>query len=113
MMEDKNDNLLLEQFFSQAKKQEIADGGFSDRVMRQLPDRSLRLSRLWTAFCVLTALALFVVLRVWQPLLASFISLLQPMIAGLDMRPVPIFVSLGVLSCLMLTELAGRLELGR
>ena len=33
-----NDNIIIEQLFSEARKTEIEDNGFSHRVMRSLPD---------------------------------------------------------------------------
>lgn len=59
MME--KDDKLLEQFFAD-NRQEIADNGFSRRVMRRLPDYSHRLSQIWTAFCFTLALVLFITL---------------------------------------------------
>ena len=48
MTEIDNDKLLKD-FFAENKR-EIADNGFSRRVMHHLPDRSNRLARLWTVF---------------------------------------------------------------
>ena len=48
MME--NDDKLLTSFFAE-HRQEIADNGFSRRVLRHLPDRSRHLAQIWTAFC--------------------------------------------------------------
>lgn len=59
MME--NDDKLLASFFAE-HRQEIADNGFSRRVMRRLPDRSRRLAQIWTACCFALALGLFVAL---------------------------------------------------
>ncbi|MDE6347118.1 MAG: DUF5056 domain-containing protein [Bacteroides sp.] len=57
MME--NDDRLLTSFFAE-HRQEIADNGFSRRVMRRLPDRSRHLAQLWSAFCFTLAIALFI-----------------------------------------------------
>lgn len=57
MME--NDDKLLADFFA-GNRQEIADNGFTRRVMHRLPDRTQRISQLWTAFCSTLALVLFV-----------------------------------------------------
>ena len=52
---------LLRQFFSEASQQQIADEGFSERVMRKLPSRINWFNRLWTAFCILVFVVLFIV----------------------------------------------------
>ena len=73
-MTDK-DNLLVEAFFKEAAQQQIEDNGFTERVMGQLPARGAsterRLSRLWTLFCVVVALALFILLGGWESLKAT------------------------------------------
>ncbi len=56
-----NNDKLLEDFFA-ANRQEIADNGFTRRVMRRLPDRSDRLAHVWTALCFALAVVLFVAL---------------------------------------------------
>ena len=52
MME--NDDKLLTSFFAE-HRQEIADNGFSRRVLRHLPDRSRRYGQhsalLWPSYC--------------------------------------------------------------
>ena len=57
MME--NDDKLLTSFFAE-HRQEIADNGFSRRVLRHLPGRHL--AQIWTTFCFTLTLVLFVVL---------------------------------------------------
>ena len=44
------DDKMISQFFQNEKK-EIKDNGFSNRVMRHLPDRVNKLSNMWVAFC--------------------------------------------------------------
>lgn len=60
-MMETTDDKLLRQFFADNRK-EIADNGFSRRVMRHLPDRYYRISQLWSMFCFTLAAVLFVVL---------------------------------------------------
>ena len=60
MTEIDNDKLLKD-FFAENKR-EIADNGFSRRVMHQLPDRSNRLARLWTLFVMTVGAVLFITL---------------------------------------------------
>lgn len=51
-------------FFEEYARKEIADDGFSQRVMRSLPSHDYvykqRLNRIWTAMCALAAVVLFV-----------------------------------------------------
>jgi hypothetical protein len=64
---DMTDNELLEQLFRPMKELQIADNGFTERVVSRLPQRDVRkLSHLWTAFCVVVAVALFVMVRGWE-----------------------------------------------
>lgn len=44
------DELLVRSFFEE-NKIEIADNGFTGRVMRRLPSPSVHLNRIWTAVC--------------------------------------------------------------
>lgn len=64
----KNNDKLLQEFFAE-NRHEIEDNGFSLRVMRRLPDRTQRLSQIWTAFCFALALVLFYVLDGWKLIL--------------------------------------------
>lgn len=86
-MTEDND-LLLQQFFSEAAQQQIDDDGFTERVMQQLPaapsmvysqatqqatQASLkRFNRLWTTACVAVFAALFIVFRGWELLAINF-----------------------------------------
>jgi hypothetical protein len=69
------DNELLEKLFKEARQMEVADNGFTQRVMQQLPQAEayhpllrsrLALSRLWTGFCITVAVVLFVLMRGWE-----------------------------------------------
>lgn len=59
MME--TDDQLVGRFVKE-QKQEIADNGFSDKVLRRISSRNkeIRLSRLWVAFCVVVTVILFI-----------------------------------------------------
>lgn len=59
------DELLVKQFLSQGKT-DIADEGFSRRVMRSLPTRAWKLSRLWTCCCIAVFVLLFIVFHGWD-----------------------------------------------
>jgi len=62
-MTEDNDNALTS-FFGESAKMEIADGGFSDGVMRRLETdaarHARRMLRVWTALCCIAGLALIV-----------------------------------------------------
>lgn len=57
------DEALLQRFFADSARMDIADDGFADRVMRRLPEevdaRCYRLYRLWTAAMVAVCVAVF------------------------------------------------------
>lgn len=76
MTEDNND-LLLQQLFSEAAQQEIEDRGFTERVMQRLPLRINWFIRLWTVFCIVTALVLFTLLHGWELLAVQLEVLLR------------------------------------
>lgn len=56
-----NDDKLLASFFA-GHRQEIADNGFSRRVLRHLPDRGQHLAQIWSACCFTLAIVLFITL---------------------------------------------------
>lgn len=57
------DEVLLQRFFADSARMDIADDGFTDRLMRRLPEevdaRCYRLYRLWTAAMVAVCVAVF------------------------------------------------------
>lgn len=57
-MTDKDD-VLLRKFFTE-QKQTIADDGFSRKVMRRLPSKAIRYSRIWSTICIVAILLVFV-----------------------------------------------------
>ena len=102
------DNELLEQFFRPARQMQVEDNGFTERVMRHLPDRAICLSRWWTATCIALGIVLFVVFRGWQPLLVSILSLTHDLASSV--HPIPFFMTLGVLSCLAVLGTVRQME---
>lgn len=88
-MTDK-DNMMIEAFFKQAAQQRIEDNGFTERVMRNLPDRKTelvrKLSQLWTLFCIAVAGVLFFVLEGWQVVTALFYATLRMMFGWLEVQ---------------------------
>ena len=53
-----NDEQMLIRFFEE-NRQEIEDNGFTEQVVRQLPARAVKLSRIWTMICWVAGIALF------------------------------------------------------
>lgn len=57
------DEALLQRFFADSTRMDIADEGFTDRLMRRLPEevdaRCYRLYRLWTAAMAAVCVAVF------------------------------------------------------
>jgi len=83
-----NDNILIERLFEEASRQQIADDGFTKRVMAALPDNSAakvrRLSRLWTWFCILVGVALFFLLDGWAVLKATLLAIFNTVLTSLS-----------------------------
>ena len=87
VMTDK-DNIMIEEFFKQAAQQQIEDNGFTERVMKNLPetktDKVRRLSRLWTWFCVLIGLGVFFAFGGLQLMRVAMTGLLQMVLTALE-----------------------------
>ena len=84
MIED--NERLLQQFFSDAARQQIDDNGFTERVMQRIEAESklqtsnVRLqtfNRLWSVFCIITFVVLFIVFRGWELLAVHFEVMLR------------------------------------
>ena len=90
-MTDK-ENIMIEAHFKQAAQQQIEDNGFTERVMKNLPDRKLdvarRLSQLWTLFCLVVAGVLFFVFGGWQVVTGLFYASLRVMLGWLEVQMV-------------------------
>lgn len=78
MMEE-NDKLINDFFASQ--KQEIADNGFTKKVMKRLPYRISPLAKIWGLLVLITAITLFCIFDGWiyiiQSLRDIFVSIAQ------------------------------------
>ena len=66
-----SDEELIGKFFAE-QTFDVPDQGFSSRVMRRLPDSSLRLSRIWTEVCAVALVAVFILTKGWVALMGSF-----------------------------------------
>ena len=89
-MTDK-DNIMIEDFFKQAARQQIEDNGFTDKVMARIAEReqqpsavNRRLSLLLTLFCVAVDLGLFFVFGGWESLKASIMVLVSTALTSLE-----------------------------
>ena len=90
-MTDK-ENRMIEDLFKQAARQQIEDNGFTERVMKNLPDRKLevarRLSQLWTLFCLVVAGVLFFMFGGWQVVTGLFFASLSVILSWLEVQMV-------------------------
>lgn len=78
-----NDEQLLMRFFDE-QRQDIDDNGFTENVMRQLPTKTLRISRWWTVICWAIGIAFFFIVdgvgqlrRILTALLGDVIGMLS------------------------------------
>ena len=90
-MTDK-DNMMIEDFFKQAARQQIEDNGFTERVMHSLPDRKMevvrKLAQLWTLFCMAVAGVLFFMFGGWQVVTGLFYATLRILFGWLEVQMV-------------------------
>ena len=108
---DMTDNELLEQLFQPMKEMQLADDGFTDRVMQQLPQRDARrLSRLWTMFCIVVALVLFVLVRGWEIVGYGLMMLVNT--PPTSQQVLTFALSVGIVGLLALGETVSRVRYG-
>ncbi len=76
--------------FMKEQKQEIPDKGFSRRVMRSLPDRSSRLSKIWSGICIIISIGLFFIFNgfevIFNLLREIFISSMNHSLNALNLQ---------------------------
>lgn len=93
MME--NDNKLIEKFLAPGRR-EIADNGFTRRVMRHLPDRREQLAKVWTWAGFALALVLFIALDgvtlLWNALRETFSNIIEQGVAT-DIDPKSLLIA--------------------
>jgi len=97
------DDKIINQFF-QSEKKEVKDNGFSRRVMRNLPDRGEKISKIWVAFCTAAGIILFFLFDGLEAILnilhEAFNGAMQTGIAHIDIKSLLIativLISLGV-----------------
>ena len=99
---------MLEQLFRPMKEMKVADNGFTERVMKQLPRRDVwQISRLWTAFCIAIAVVLFVLLRGWD-LIAYGLLMMMNNIDVAKSNLLIVTVLAGVLGLVFLSDVVRR-----
>ena len=99
---DEQNEKLLQQFFSEAAQQTIADNGFTERVMSQLPPANVkRFTRIWTVSCILVAAILFTLFHGWELLLVQMEVFLRTMIVE-PPQINPVMVVLTLFSLMMI-----------
>lgn len=74
-MKDNNDELVSR--FLRSNIQEIEDNGFSERVIRNLPDRSLLISKILDAICFTICMIMFFVFNGFTIIYNSILSLID------------------------------------
>ncbi|MDP4240501.1 MAG: DUF5056 domain-containing protein [Bacteroidota bacterium] len=94
-METNNNDKLLKDFFN-GQKQEIADNGFTNRVMRQLPEQTDRGWIVWIFAAIGMAISIY--LGITFGLIEHIVLLL---------KQVPIYYILGGIFCFPLVGTAG------
>lgn len=108
---DMTDDELLEQLFQPMKEMQVADDGFTDRVMQQLPQRDIwRLSRLWTVFCIVVAVVLFVLMRGWEIVAYGLMMLVNT--PPTSQQVLTFALSVGIVGLLALGETVSRVRYG-
>lgn len=119
VMKDNTDEQLLIDLFKDFKEAELADNGFTEQVMRQLPTGKswspVLLSRLWTATCILIALLVAWLCNGLHALQLSLYSLWNSCymaLQGIDVSqisPLPLLGSI-LLGCLAIVYEALRVR---
>lgn len=74
---------LLGQFFAEHTV-EVEDLGFTNRVMRRLPDRSVCLNRIWTAICSVAVVVLFFLTKGWISILGTLQGFFTDMVTSVS-----------------------------
>lgn len=90
------DDKILKQFFEE-NKQEIADDGFTRRVMKSLPDRNLKIFNILTAAVTVIAVIVFLlfdgILIVLNVLRQLFTAVIETGATHLDLKTIAIIAA--------------------
>ena len=93
---------LIGRFFAE-NTVELQDRGFTNRVMRRLPDRSVCLNRIWTAICLVAAVAVFILTKGWISILGTLQGFFTDMVTSVS--PASVLSVFGTM--VLLTAVAG------
>lgn len=72
---------------------DVADDGFTRRVMRRLPDRERLSSRLWTVFCVVAAVVVFILKDGFDSLISCLRNAVVPLLERYDLLQYPLLTA--------------------
>ncbi|MCR4852324.1 MAG: DUF5056 domain-containing protein [Prevotella sp.] len=111
-----NDEELVELFFNE-QKTEIADDGFTHRVVSHLPGQSSRLNHIWTTICIVLTIAAVILSRAWEAAWGMLRGLIAD-VATIDAPSAPMVVVMylvllgfAVVGCLGLLSAERKLAL--
>ncbi|MDD7317538.1 MAG: DUF5056 domain-containing protein [Prevotella sp.] len=102
-----DDSRLLSAFFAE-NTIEVADDGFTERVMQRLPERRSRLDRIWQWSCVAAGVIFFVLTKSWVVLY----SVVRNAVASIDIERIananlmPYIIAMLVISMILGYSLA-------
>lgn len=97
-MTDNKDDILICRFFSECSA-DIADNGFSRRVMKRLPARGAgRAGRLWQIVCLIAGVAFFILNHGWDVLTGCLKGIVADIVTldASGMSPTALLISLQV-----------------
>ena len=106
-MADDRDELLVRKFFED-NAVEVPDDGFTRRVMRRLPDRERRLSRIWAAVCAVAGVLMLLKFNWLGVLVSVLVSYIGSLVKGIGLPSDDIgSYALALVSVLFLIFLGG------
>lgn len=93
-----SDDVLLEDFFNNCQ-QEIADNGFTEKVMKGLPVTASWLNKIWTIVCVIAGIAFLYFTHALQGL-ADSLKMIGTQLHGFNPTPTMLLSVILTLSAL-------------
>ena len=96
-----HDDILIKNFFSE-HKQTIPDGGFTEKVMRQIPIRELRFARIWQSICIIATIMLFIIFKGWNIFSNIFINMFHGILDGQLAHTSWVSLAIGLIVCIII-----------